>query len=344
MLDTSQSWNLFGYDLRQGWYVFRAGWRDFLWGADSPVLPIIDETVLVYRQGEEPLNYQAGQPAPQAASSEGAKSSAVLLPDNLVLPRMITVPRAAEGNLEAVVEIEVKANSPFPDGDTCYGWSIVSRDDQGSAVQLVISSSSTVMEYIAEQLDCHDVHAHEVWAQIDNNVVVLSGFGEAARQGRNKKRMIRAGMGIAYCLIALVACFAVAAGMKYLELQQVRAIYESTENRAANAVKLRSELSVGKQQVAAVNAIIAKNLDPRTELTRLSRLLDDATWLTGVDIQGTKIRIDGHSLDAAALMQKLVDEPAYEEVSAPAAIRKDSRSRTERFVLDLRLATESDGQ
>lgn len=344
MLDTSQSWNLFGYDLRQGWYVFRAGWRDFLWGADSPVLPIIDETVVVYRQGEEPLNYQAGQPAPQAASSEGAKSSAVLLPDNLVLPRMITVPRAAEGNLEAVVEIEVKANSPFPDGDTCYGWSIVSRDDQGSAVQLVISSSSTVMEYIAEQLDCHDVHAHEVWAQIDNNVVVLSGFGEAARQGRNKKRMIRAGMGIAYCLIALVACFAVAAGMKYLELQQVRAIYESTENRAANAVKLRSELSVGKQQVAAVNAIIAKNLDPRTELTRLSRLLDDATWLTGVDIQGTKIRIDGHSLDAAALMQKLVDEPAYEEVSAPAAIRKDSRSRTERFVLDLRLATESDGQ
>ena len=344
MLEASQSWNLFGYDLRQGWFVFQAGWRDFLWGANSPVFSVIDETVAVYRDRGGPFYFRAGQAVPPPVSSEQPGSSAVVLPDHLVLHRLLIVPKAAEGSLESVVAMEVKANSPFPDGDTCHGWSVVGAGENGLEVQLVISSSSAVMEFIAKRFDCHDVHTYEVWAQIDHNIVVFSGFGEAARRGRNRKRMVKGALAIAYCLTALVACFTVATGMKYLELQQVKEIYELTQRNAANAVKLRSELSGGKKQIEVANAIIAENLDPRTELTRLSALMNDSTWLSQVDINGVEIRIDGYSLDAAAVMQKLIDEPAYEEVVAPTAIRKESRSGVERFVLDLTLKSQSDGQ
>lgn len=339
MLETSQPWNLFGYDLRRGLYVFQAGWRDFLWGSNSPVLPMIDETVEVYRESAGPLYYQVGKPVPQSSTFTEPAPGAVLLPDELVLFKVITIPRAAEGSLRSVLALEVKANSPFPEGDTCYGWSILETTQTELSVQLAISSFSTVMEYIGNQLDCHDVHTYEVWALVNNTVVVLSGFGEPARQKRNKKRMTRAALGVSYCMAVVVACFALAAGMKYLELQWVKESHRNIEQRAADVIRLRSDLSVGKLQLAAANAMIAESPDLMAELARLSHLLGDSTWLTSLDMSGTKVRIDGSSLDAAAVMQKLVDEPAYGDVTAPAAIRKEKRSGTERFVLDLSLAS-----
>ncbi|MBT4520716.1 MAG: hypothetical protein HOC23_11995 [Halieaceae bacterium] len=343
MLEASQQWNLFGYDLRQGLFFFQAGWRDFLWGKDSPVLPYIDETVIVHREQGEPVYSRMGQAISQPVNHQALQTSAVLLPDRLVLPKTLIVPKAAEGSLTFVVAMEVQANSPFPEGDTCYGWRVTGITDKGLEVQLVISSSSAIMEFIADQLDCHDIHAYEVWAEIDNNSVVLSGFGEVARQVRNRKRVIQAGLGIGYCLVVLVACFAVATGMKYLELRQVREIYQETEQRATRAVELRSALSKGKQQVATINSNIAENPDPYTELSRLTGLMDDSTWLDEVSVDGSRMRITGHSVNAATVMQKLIDEPAYGEITAPAPIRKENRTGTERFTLDLRTQTEVKG-
>ncbi len=339
MLDSNQSWSLFGYDLRQLWYSFSAGWRDFLWGAGSPVLPLIDETVLVHSGEGEPLYYQAGKLAPKPAGHEGLLASAVLLPNDLVLTKALTVPKAAEDALASVLAIEVEANSPFPADDTCYGWSIVGRGEQVLNVQLAISSYSAVMEFIAEQLDCHDIHAYEVWAKIDQTLVVFSGFGEAPRQGRNKKRVITAAVGIAYCLAALVLLFALSAGLKYLELQEVKKTHQSTELLAATAVKMRKELSAAKAQMALIDELIAENPDPHAQLARLSHLLDDSSWVDSIDMSGRKIRISGASVDASGVMKKLTNEPAYERVSAPTAIRKEARSGNERFVLDVTLAT-----
>ena len=60
------------------------------------------------------------------------------------------------------------------------------------------------------------------------------------------------------------------------------------------------------------------------------------------EIKGAQIKIDGESSDAAAVMQQLLDHPAYERVVAPVAIKK-MRSGLEHFVLKLTLATEGDG-
>lgn len=342
MLETNPTWSLFGYDVRQAWYFFTSGWRDFLWGADSPVLPLVDETVAIYKEDGGPFYVRTNKSVPQPTEAELPKSSALVLPEHLVLPRILLIPKIAEGSLESVVEMEVKANSPFPEGDTCFGWKLVKLRDDGLEVQLVISSFSTIMEYIAQRLDSHDIRSYEVWAQVGSNTVVLSGFGEAPRRKRNQTRMILAGAAIAYCMLIVVGCFGVAAGMKFLELQRVNDIYSDSQQRAAHAVQLRTALSAGNRQIAAMNALLLESSDPRAELARLSRLIDDSSWLSQVDISGKTIRINGSSLNAASVMQKLIDEPAYEEVLAPAAIRKDRRNGTERFVLDITLARPGD--
>jgi hypothetical protein len=338
MLETSQPWNLFGYDLRQGFFWFKAGWRDFLWGTDSPVLPVVDETVALYGDGAEPSYFRAGAPADAPGADVDIRCKAVLLPDRLVLPRRIRIPRAAEGDLEAAVLLEVQANSPFPADDTCYGWTVVGSDDHYLTLLLVISSSSAIMEVIGGRFDCHDKNVYEVWARVDDSHVILKGFGEDARRERNRGRMTAVGLKLIYIAAALVALFAVAAGLKYLELKRVEAVHESIKTRAARAMELREGVSAGKQRIDAANALVAETPDLQLELARLTRLLDSDTWLAQMDLQRSRIRIEGQSPDAAKVMQTLSDEDVYEKVTAPVAIRKVSRSDLERFVLDLALA------
>lgn len=339
MLETSQPWNLFGYDLRQGFLWFRAGWRDFLWGPRSPVVPVVDETVALYGDGVEPRYFRAGAPADPPGAGVDIRSRAVLLPERLVLPRKIRIPRAAEGDLDAAVLLEVQANSPFPADDTCYGWTVVGSDDHFLTLQLVISSSSAIMEFIGGRFDCHEKRAYEVWARVDDSHVILNGFGEGARRERNRSRMTALGLKLVYIAAALIACFALAAGLKYLELKRVEAVHESVKSRAAHAMELRERVSAGKQRIDAANALVHETPDLQLELARLTRLLDNDTWLAQVDLQRSRIRIEGQSPDAAKVMQTLSDEEVYETVTAPVAIRKVSRSDLERFVLDLALAS-----
>lgn len=339
MLETSQPWNLFGYDLRSVPHYFRAGWRDFLWGSESPVLGAFDEVVELHQEAGETLYYQAGNPVATPVAAGAVAAQAVLLPERLVLAKTLRVPRAAEADLESVAALEVRSSSPFPASDTCYGWTIGERREKDLDVHLVITSQSAVMAFIASLMDCHDVTTYEVWARAEGRMVLLSGFGEAGRQQRNLRRLTRMALMLAYCVVAVMALFAIGAGAKYLELQKVRAIQAEVEQRAGEAVDLRAGLVSAKAYIASVNGLLVEYPAPHSELSKLAATLGDDTWVSAVEIKGTKIKIEGESRDAAAVMQQLLDHPAYVRVAAPVAIKK-VRSGMERFVLNLTLDTE----
>jgi len=343
MLETSQPWNLFGYDLRRGLHYFRAGWSDFLWGDDSPVLNVIDEVVEVHLEAGETRYYQAGKLVVGPVAPGTVKAQAIVLPERLVLSRTLRVPVAAEADLDSVLVLEVRASSPFPEADTSYGWSIVDRRASDLDVQLVITSQSAVMAFIASQLDCHDIRAYEIWAQSGGRMVSVSGFGEAKRQQRNRRRFGRIAIALAYCLLVVIAAFALGAGAKYLELQKVRAIQVRVEQSASEAVELRTGLASSKGLIGAVNKLLLEYPAPHYELKRLATILGDDTWIMMVEINGSNIKIDGQSSDAAAVMQQLLDHSAYVRVVSPVAIRKVG-SGIERFLLNLTLATEDGGE
>ncbi|MDG2047005.1 MAG: PilN domain-containing protein [Halioglobus sp.] len=343
MLEISQSWNLFGYDLRRVPLYFRSGWREFLWGSESPVLRAIDEVVEVHQETGEALYYRAGSAVVAAADSGAVLSQAVLLPDRLVLAKTLRVPEAAEAELESVVRLEVNASSPFPGSDTCYGWAIGKRREKDLEVQLVIASRSAVMSFIAALMDSHDAAVCEVWAGTEGLLVLLLGFGEVARQQRNQRRLTRMALTLAYCLAILVALFAWGAGAKYFELQNAQAIAAQADQRASEAVKLRAELASAKANIVTINELLAEHPDPHAELNKLAAILGDDTWIATAELKGTQMKIEGESEDAAAVMQQLLDDPAYARVVAPVAIRK-VRSGMEYFVLNITLAAQGDSE
>ena len=338
MLETSQPWNLFGYDLRRGVHYFRAGWRDFLWGDGSPVLDAIDEVVQAHQDDGEVRYFRAWKPVSAAATPAEVVAEAIVLPEQLVLSKRLSLPAAAEAEIESVVALEVSSSSPFPESDTCFGWRIIDRRLDALDVELVISSQSAVMAHIAERTGSHETAAYEVWAQVGDRMVPVSGFGEFARQRRNRSRLGRVAAIAAYCLVAVMVLFLLGAGAKYLELNKVRAVQEQVEATSKEAVELRTALGSSKAMIAYTNQLVRDYPSVHRELQKLSSILGDDTWLLSFVMNGPELSIEGESADASAVMQQLLDNPAYDSVVAPVAIRK-VRSGMERFVLKLTLAS-----
>lgn len=317
-------------DVRRPAQVFVSAWRSFLWSEGSPIREALDEPVTLLREGEA-THYRAGNPVAECTTL----STAILLPDSMVLSRVLTLPGAAEANINTVVALEAKASSPFPEDDTAYGWSITGRNDETIQVKLAICARSAVMEYLAAHYQTHDHTEYEIWAGLDGAMLVIPGFGETRRHQRYRGELVRIGRQLALLCVVLIASVALAAGLKYLEMKRVESNYEEVRRRAATAVDLRETLSQGNRTVDAANELIGRQVDFYPELVRLSSLLGDDTWLTQLELRSGEFKINGQSPDAAAVMQKLTDEPVYSDVNAPAAIRKSRRGNVERFVLEI---------
>lgn len=335
MAQAGQNWDLFGYDVRQLLKHWRSAWREFLWGYDSPVIARLDEGLKVYGENGEAY-FHAGQRHMQPDLE--AECEAILLPDSLVLSRILEMPLAVESDLDMVMALEVTANSPFPESDTGYGWKLSGRDEKNLQVQLAIVSLSSTMSYLGQQYNCHDAQAREVWAEVDGAVIVLSGFGEKKRQARYNKRLVRVAITIAYCALMLVVISGVSAGMKYLELQQLRNLSTEVQAQARNALQMRTSIVAANETIAAMNTLLVQRPNPHFEMVRLSQMLGDDVSLIQFSMHGTGLDIRGIADDAAEVVQQLTDEPAYARVTAPQAITKYFNSGQEQFFLNIELS------
>ena len=341
MAQLDQNWSLFGYDVRQLFRHWRAAWREFLWGYDSPVKARLDEELRVYSErGVEYFHagHRAEPRMAQSGTEPGSECEAVLLPESLVLSKTLVMPLAVESDLDMAMALEVTANSPFPQSDTGYGWRLADRDDKTLQVQLAIVSLSSTMSYLGQQYDCHDAQAREVWANIGDAVIVLSGFGEKTRQQRYNRRLFRVASTIAYCALVLLIIFATAAGMKYLELQQLRGVSGQVQEQASEAMKMRAGIVAANETIATVNQMVAQRPNPHVEMARLSRLLGDDASLLQFNMQGTSLSVRGVADDAAVIVQQLTDEASYARVTAPQAITKYFNTGQEQFFLNIELA------
>jgi hypothetical protein len=334
MIEPTQQWELFGYDMRQLGKHWLAAWRDLLWGYDSPIRERLDEVVSL-RSTNDSSCYQAGKPC----EGQAVGCTAMLLPDELVLCKELRLPLAAESELHAVLDMEINAYSPFSTDDTGSGWRIVARDNSHIRVMLVIVSKSASMAYLGRQFDTHDARAQEIWAEAGGVMVVISGFGEGAREGHYRKRLLYSAIMLSITAALLLLIVGLAAGFNGMELQRVEKIARQTEESAVEASRMRSSLLSANETIIAANNVIEEFPSPHLELARLTQLLGDTASLADFSINGTGIRVRGMSIDgeAAAVMQLLIDEPAYLEVTAPQAITRVGRTDMEQFFLNIRL-------
>jgi len=333
MLDKGQNWELFGYDMRHLGRYWLAAWRDVLWAHDSPVRQRLDEVVTL-RGPDGSRCYQAGRPCPVATASD---CQAVLLPDELVLCKKLRVPVAAEAELDSMVELEVRASSPFAARDTRWGWSVVAREESHLLVALVIVSASGAMAYLGREYDIHDIDSHEVWVDVDSVMVEVQGFGEGRRRQRYRRRLLQSAGIVALIATLLLLAIGVSATFKGAQLRQLETLSAATERDAEAASGYRSLLAAANNTIAAANEVVARYPSPHAEIARLSRLLGDDASITSFAMTGANIRLRGRAADAAKVMEQLTNEPAYLDMT-PQAIVKLGDTGQEQFSLNFQVA------
>tara|TARA_R110001599_G_scaffold353525_1_gene593552 strand:- start:4013 stop:5023 length:1011 start_codon:yes stop_codon:yes gene_type:complete len=331
MLDQSRQWHLFGYDMRRIGHHWQVAWAECLWGDRSPVRARLDEVVHVEGGGVQG-KFHAG-----ALVDAGEPTcAAIVLPDSLVLFKTLHLPLAAEDELESVMRLEIMANSPFPAADTAAGWSLSERGDKGLQVELAIASRSAVMRHLGQHHDVHAIDEREVWALAGVRPIVLRGFAEGARLARYQRRLLRIALLLGGALLLLLLILALAAGGKYVRLQQYEALAARVESEAAEVTRQRQSLSVANQTILAVNDVLREYPDPHRELARLTALLGDEAYILQYTQRGRDLRLRGRAEDAAGVVQSLTREEAYEEV-ADQGITAVGSSGVEQFNVNVRL-------
>lgn len=333
MLETGQNWELFGFDMRHLGKFWGAAWRDLLWAYDSPVRKRLDEVVSV--QGQDGTAcYQAGAVCPDSSTPT---CMARLLPEDLVLWKKIRVPASAEAELAAVLALEVNASSPFTARDTRWGWSMLARDEASLQLVLVIVSASAVMAYLGRKYDSHDPQAQEVWVESEGQMVVVEGFGEGRRKERYRKRLLRCALMLGGVALLLLAMVGAAAALKSVELHRLEALSADTLRDAAEASRLKSMVASATETINAANEVVAKYPNPHVEIARLTRLLDDDVSIVSFSMNGAELRLRGRAANAASVMEQMISEPRYAEVTAPQATVRLGDSGQEQFYLNIRV-------
>ncbi|AQA18283.1 hypothetical protein BST95_08615 [Halioglobus japonicus] len=330
MFESEQNWELFGYDMRNVGRHFSAAWRDFLWAYDSPVRHRLDEAVRL-QSADGVSFYQAGD----VCDDVSAQCSAVLLPDDLVLDRLLRMPLAVESELPSVIALEVNANSPFSADDTAYGWRVVGRDEQNLQVALAIVSRSAAMTYVAQQYGSHDPHAQELWVNSNGVKVVIEGFGEGKRLERYRRRLLWVSGLLGGAALVFLLAIAISAGLKNIELGAVQEIAQTTQRDTANASQMRAALGQANEAIAVINELQIAHPSAHLELARLTALVGDDAYIERFSMNGTNIDLRGRAVDASSLMQLLTEQGVYRSVSAASPIRRAPGQEKEQFHLKI---------
>ena len=340
MVSQSNQWTLFGFDIRTIGQLWGSAWKSFLFSEHTPLRERFDEPVLLRGANREEA-FQGGRPVKPASGSQ-PRFGAILLSDELVLERRLSIPLAAEAELDAVIAMEVASGSPFSPEDTVYGARELSRDQSGVSLLLAISSRAGVRQWLNEQEWIGAaVDTQEVWAEVDGVTVCISGFGEVEREQAYRKRLVRASLIVGSTLLLLLLAASIYAMQQRASLSNLNALQASVTDESETAAYLRETLANANDTISAANEVIVQFPNPHLEISRLTELLEDDVFLAHFSMRGNDLRIRGRATDAAVVMQTLAETNAYESVMAPQAITAVGNTGLEQFHLDINLADES---
>jgi general secretion pathway protein L len=266
---------------------------------------------------------------------------AVEIPDDLLLRRTLDLPRLSQADADEAIRLEVRGNSPFAGDDMVWGAATRELEGGRRRADIVIASRRQVASFIEQT--CPDLAAAgvvpEAWALAGLSApVVIRGFGE---QGRLRYGDSRARWDGALLLLAGVLALLMAlTPTLQLRARAVEAVgaFEALAARVAPLVRKRDEVAALNESLRLLDVAAADRVDVAGVMEYLTRVLPDDTYLYSLDVRKSKITAAGHTVDAAALLQRLSSDPRLKDVRAPTAVTRAPGATKEAFTVEFTLA------
>ncbi len=341
MKPPNTSVRFFGLNLRQlkhDWTIALnqiAHWPVLRWLAPAYV------TRITIANGET-ADYveKTGRALVKQQETKKVKFFGFLLPDKLVLWHPMVLPKLSADAVHAAIELEVMSLSPFLSDDVVWGHTPLISAQQGNKTHIVIASRKIILQYIASLEPTKSSHdSFEIWVKPPqgHGFLVLDGFGE-----KKRKRLTVRWRIVNLYLVFLLAAIGLAAAVTPTAQLRLRALqaaqdYEKLRPLAAPAIKQRELLVQLDQQIKVLQVQQEKSLKPELALLRITKLLPDDTYVTSLQVQGSKILLTGQTANTAVLMQQLGAQTGVKDVRAPTAAGKQRGAERETFNIEFTL-------
>lgn len=260
------------------------------------------------------------------------RALAVRLGPTQTLARELTLPLAAERNLDEVVALEMERRSPFAAGEVYLSCRVIARDRDAGTLRL---RAVLVPK-----------------AQADEALARLAQAGARPARleaGDGTPLSLPGGKGCRRALVPLLAGLVtiLAAVALLLPLHQRQQLAERLEARLAVATAEAEAVASLRADFEALTRAEAlpfarKRARPAAVLVveDLSRRLPDDTWLLHLRLAGEEIEMTGYSSAAAGLIERLELSPLLRDVRFRSPVTRDPRRDAERFHLSATLASE----
>lgn len=322
---------------------------------DMVLIDISGPEVMVLRCGEDRCEEvgRVAAPSNEGADAEGRGELARLLKSAgagrrtfglrlsgaQALRKSITLPLAAERELDSVLYHQIEQLTPFQVEEACFGYRVEARNPRAGRIDVEMTVVprkfvNAALERVARwdlRPDVVDVRAGDATA-----VPAINLIADARTPRPNPWPRIAGVLGVLALVLAAIALFIP------VEKARIRAdalLAEAAKLRGASAevVALRRErdaLERGVRFLAARKAESRQILDALAELTRI---LPGDTWLYQISIDRPEARIWGYSPSAASLIGKINDSPLFGNPRFRSPVTRAAGAAKERFNISFEL-------
>ena len=341
MASTTNDLRLFGLDLRALWSELCSPWR----GRSGAVLTDwLTPTVAIRftRHNADVSFWQSGPiPRPARRDVRSARFDAVDIPEDVVLRRELNLPLLSEDQTAAAVAMEVRSISPFAPDDLVWGY----RARDGLAERRKVEIALASRKQVEQSLQAHAGvlragQQPEVWVMVgeDSTVpMVINGFGETLRQ-LHQRRLRRVCIALAGLAIGLCVAIAVTPSAQlWMRSVQARAEMDQLKRRVAPVVSERDAFVQSTNRLNTLSELLSARVDPLRVMDAITKVLPDDTSVQILQVQGSKVTINGLTVSAAALMQELSHQPGLRDVKAPSGATRPQGAQRENYVIEFTL-------
>lgn len=270
--------------------------------------------------------------------SRAAKASQVivLLASQQVLRKVLSLPAATEAGLGNVLRFEMDRHTPFNNDQVYFGYRILERDrrQQRLHVELLV----VLRDYLDELLKRLDglgvqpsvitlAEGDERWTGKSVNLLPGSRVRSRSVGWRGNRRLqVAAILGL-----LLLAAFPLL--QQHQRAERLASELDTPKVAAERAAVVRAELQrleAGRSYLLEQQAKAGEALRILSELTAL---LPDTTWLSRFELSDERVRIEGESAEASALIGLLEQSRTLYNVSYASPITSNPITQKDRFSL-----------
>ena len=229
------------------------------------------------------------------------------------LRKEITLPIAAESDLDTLLGYEMDRETPFAKDEVYWGYRVRRRDVAHGRLEvdlLIIPQVAVAARLEAAREAKLDPSAIEV--QITPEATMLIGLGGAPLRWQWQPDRTTIALAAA---AAVLLCIAIGSPFirQHMALVSADAAVASLKAQAEEASALRKSIDAVQDTSAFLNQQRGKIGDALVILAALTQTLPDDTHLTAFSMRGGKITISGLSPSAADLIPLLAHTPPFRE-------------------------------